>query len=152
MLNEQELRQLIERAYAIARACVKRNDPEYLSEAHDALLHALDTYKPSLNVPLSAWITLIVRQRMVLLRRRESRWIQKGDAYWETVHDPSFIHPIHELLDDLPPRDRLTAKLHWIDDMPIIDVARQLGEHHQVTRLRINRIRNELREAIYGQG
>lgn len=56
---------------------------------------------------------------------------------------------LYHMLESLPPKDRLALTLHYFDDLDTLEIARQLGWSHTLTRVRMHRARARLKKALH---
>jgi DNA-directed RNA polymerase specialized sigma24 family protein len=147
VISDTELQQLLTISYAIATRAYRNNDPEYLSEAHTAMLHAVKTYDASRNVPLRAWVSFIVRRHLQWFHRK-----QQPQLNFETALSIASQHNrVIDAIDDLSAADAAIARLYWIYNYTMSEICDGLNLHVVLLRLKIDRIRLELREALYGE-
>ena len=85
--------------------------------------------------PLSAWLYRVAHDRAVdALRRRQSRrqvsidaWDARCDGLEDSVVARLDYEAVRSALGDLTPEQRQVIQLRFIADLPIQEVARQLG-------------------------
>lgn len=144
-VTETELRDLLELSYRIAQNAFRNNDPEYLSEAHMALLYALNTYNEEKGT-LRAWVRFIVARHLIYFNRK--RIPNATEEQLERLRSKRnrVIEAIGELTDD----DGNIARLYWIGNLTMEEICQIMNMHVSRLRMIITRIRGELKEAIYG--
>jgi DNA-directed RNA polymerase specialized sigma subunit len=101
-------------------------DDEARSEAGWALIRALDTFDPEQQVPIEAWVTIVVKRSVICLLRREKRKHHFDIDYWREVRDKE-----HHTYESLRQRDLEELQEHYETGISIGDMAKRRGISRQ---------------------
>lgn len=98
------------------------------------------------------WLIVACRRRFLDDLRSRGRRARREDAFARAAApatDPSAGgSTIHDTLDGLPPDQRAAMVLHYVDDLPVAEVARHLGRSERATESLLARARATLRARL----
>jgi RNA polymerase sigma factor (sigma-70 family) len=169
--HRRQTERLVEVQY---RRCGRRVlQDELLSEAHLALLDAANRFDQTRGVPLAAFVTMIVQQR---LRRAVQRWhrqqarqvcftdLDELDGAANTPeHDPADLcmpeadgpAAVREALERvrrvLPERSYAVLRLHYAEGHTLEETGREMGLSRQRVRQLIDKAKERARRLCPGE-
>ena len=108
------------------------------------------------NLPEQAWLPYTytaIRHEAIRLRRKNAQRIATELQYGEKAVAEEFRFPVSDvqeqirhLLDTLPPLNQCIIRLKIWDELPITEIARQLGMPESTVRARYQAALNQLRK------
>lgn len=148
--HEREFDEFFASTYpAIARsAALVVGDREVARElAQDAFVKALLHWKRVRTYERpEAWVRKVAF-RMAL--RAKAREPQRGDLSEPVVADRLADVDLMRVIADLPPMQRAAIALHYLDDLPVDEVAATLGCAPSTARVHLHRGRARLAELLH---
>jgi RNA polymerase sigma factor (sigma-70 family) len=156
------------------RRCGRRvPQDELLSEAHLGLLDAANRFDQTRGVPLAAYVTMIVQQR---LRRAVQRWQRRQalqvcftdmdgldraantsvlDPVDPCMPEPDGATAVEEALERLrrvlPERWYAVLRLHYVEGHTLEDIGREMGVSRQRVRQIIDKAMEQARRLCPGE-
>lgn len=119
-------------------------------DAADATQEALTRFLKSVSrfrgeCALFTWLYTILRRVIIDQRRRSNR-----PPVPAPPPRPEPVGEALEILAKLPGPEREIAALHYIEDMPLVEIARALGIPEGTARWRLHKARERLRSLMVG--
>ncbi len=129
--------------YRVARSLL-RNEEDVRDALQEAVLKAWAAL-PRLREEryFSTWLTRIVMNECRNIQRRGARVFPAAEA-GESVM-PQETNDVMELVNALPEKQRLAVTLHYVEGLPLGEVARILRVPHSTVRGRLFEARKALR-------
>lgn len=68
-----------------------------------------------------------------------------SQAYDEADHEDSTFSSVFELLDALTAKQRTAVVLHYMEDLPVVEVSQAMGCSHSAVKTHLSRARSKMR-------
>ena len=137
---------------------------DILQETFVALLTSTASFEDQEH--LKAWLLRVAANRCKMFHRsawqrrttsadelQESTGVSPFD--WEAAEDEELLkvdelsdHPVWKALSHLPEAQRIAAHLHYVEELPVEQIARITGVPAVTVRTRLYRARNRLRKLL----
>jgi RNA polymerase sigma-70 factor, ECF subfamily len=147
---------------AVHRAYLLYGDPDQAQDAaQEAMMAAYEQWQTKIGRlgQDERWrfiVKVLANKRIDNLRRLDARRRALNKLYRRHADSLSIVHvdtdvQVREavrLMLTLPPRQRVIAVLHWIEEMPLAEISATLGMSSSTARSHLDRARTTLRRQL----